>query len=96
MRAALTTGTDDSTALATAAFDSHSKGAILIRLAERSTERSRSIRTPRWRSVERLRSTFSLVNYDKAIEQANQSIRLSPFDPLRCISEPALACVFSD
>jgi tetratricopeptide (TPR) repeat protein len=90
-RAALATGTDDSTALATAAFV----------LAFEGRDFDTALGALDWALAINPNSALALGraaqinvfigNYDKAIEQAHQSIRLSPFDPLRYIPESALA-----
>jgi adenylate cyclase len=93
-RATLMIGTDDATALATAAF--------VLAYEERdfdtglrALERALAINPNSTLALGRAAQVNMIIgNYNKAIEQANQSIRLSPFDALRYIPETVLAFAY--
>jgi adenylate cyclase len=93
-RATLMIGTDDAMALANAAF--------VLTFAERdfdtglrALDRALAINPNSALALGRAAQVNMFAgNYNKAIEQANQSIRLSPLDPLRYIPESALAFAY--
>jgi adenylate cyclase len=93
-RATLMIGTDDATALATAAF--------VVAFEERdfdtglrALDNALAINPNSALALGRAAGINMFVgNYDKAIEQATQSIRLSPLDPLRYIPETSLAFAY--
>jgi adenylate cyclase len=93
-RATLMIGTDDAMALANAAF--------VLAVEERdfdtglrALDRALAINPNSALALGRAAQVNTLYgNHDKAIEQAYQSIRLSPFDPLRYIPESALAFAY--
>ena len=90
-RAALETGTDDSTALATAAFVLAFEGRD-FETARGALNRALAVNPNSALALGRAAQVNVFEgNYEKAIEQANLSTRLSPFDPLRYIPEIALA-----
>jgi adenylate cyclase len=93
-RATLMIGTDDAMALANAAF--------VLAFEERdfdtglgALERALAINPNSALALGRAAQLNMFVgNYNKAIEQANQAIRLNPLDPLRYIPESALAFAY--
>ena len=93
-RAALATGTNDSMALATAAFVLAIEGRefdTALGALERALEVNPNSALALGRAAQ---VNIFVGNYSKAIDQAHRSIRLSPFDPLRYIPEVALAFAY--
>jgi adenylate cyclase len=93
-RAALASGTDDAMALATAGF------VVAMEAREIDTALGALDRALAYNPNSALaHGRAAQVNmfagqYDKAIEHANRSIRLSPLDPLRYVPQIALAFTF--
>jgi adenylate cyclase len=93
-REAIATGTDDASALATAAFVLALLGGNFD-AALSAFDRALAINPNSAPALGRAAQVNVFVrNYDKAIDQANRSIRLSPLDPLRYQPELALALAY--
>jgi adenylate cyclase len=93
-RAVLASGSDDATALAQAAFVLHAIGDDSP--TARSTLDRAIVLNPNSAQVIAYSAVVSadLGNYETAIEEAQRSIRLSPFDPMLFRAEMALTVAY--